>query len=475
MTVRSLAASAAHRARTLPSRHGGTAVVAALALVIALGLGLRLEAALNPNTNPGADSIVAYQGNDSLAYGQIAKALYETGRYGTPEMRHPTDWSPGAPLFYAGIYYLTGGVHEDLARVGVALLGALMVLFVYLIGRRLGGPVVGVVAALLAAIYPTFIDNTEQFVSEPIAAFTLSAAVLGMFWARDRGRSVWAWLVPGLFLGATALTRPEYLIFAVILGVLVLITAARDRGLRLGVAAAALFVGAFALVLAPWTIRNIVVLDRFVPVTTGGGKALFVATYLPGDGRQLPTKRKLIEKFTGNPNPTDREVAKTQMQDLLDRVARKYPRLERDAALAKIGRENFRKYVREQPGDYARMVATKMWNVWRRGSGPTMRGGAWIAFQYVLLAMGVVGLAVLAWRRRWEVLVIALLIAGITVLGGLLLAVPRRNVPLMPLVMALAATGGAWLTLTAGGWVAARRRPRATHPQMRNRAGQPAA
>ena len=46
---------------------------------------------------------------------------------------------------------------------------------------------------------------------------------------------------------------------------------------------------------------------------------------------------------------------------------------------------------------------------------------------------------------------IGLLILGITVLGGLLLAVPRRNVPLMPLVMTLAACGGAWLTLTVGG------------------------
>ena len=45
---------------------------------------------------------------------------------------------------------------------------------------------------------------------------------------------------------------------------------------------------AFALVLAPWTVRTFIVLDRFVPVTTGGGKALFVATYLPGGGRQLP-------------------------------------------------------------------------------------------------------------------------------------------------------------------------------------------
>jgi hypothetical protein len=475
MTVRSLAHSVALRARTIPSRHGGVAVVVAVVVVLALGFGLRLEAALNPTVDPGADTIVAYQGNDSLAYGRIAEALYETGRYGTPEMRHPTDWSPGAPFFYAGVYYLTGGVHEDLARVGVALLGVLMVLFVYLIGRRLGGPVVGVVGATLAATYPTFLDNNEQFVSEPIAAVTLSAAVLGMLWARDPGRAVWAWIVPGLFLGATALTRPEYLIFSAILGLLVLVTAARERGLRLGVAAAALFVAAFGLVLAPWTIRNLVVMDRFVPVTTGGGKALFVATYLPGKGRQLPTKRKLIEKFTHNRNVTDEQVAKTQMRDLLDRVARKYPNLERDAALAKIGRENLRKYARDQPIAYARMVATKMWNVWRRGSGPTMRGDGWIVFHYALLALGVLGLAVLAARRRWEALLIGLLIVGITVLGGLLLAVPRRNVPLMPLVMALAATGGAWLALTVGGWIAERRHPRAARPGIRKRAGQPVA
>jgi 4-amino-4-deoxy-L-arabinose transferase-like glycosyltransferase len=367
-------------------------------------------------------------------------------------MEHPTDWSPGAPLLYAGVYYLTGGVHPDAARAAVAILGAIMILLVYLIGRRLGGPVVGLFAAALAAIYPTFIDNNEQFVSEPIAALTLSACVIGFLWASDRDRSAWAWLVPGLFLGATALTRPEYLIFGFLFGLLVLAKMWRDRGVRLGVASAALFVCAFALVLAPWTIRNFIVLDRFVPVTTGGGKALFVATYLPGDGRQIRVKRHLIEIRTGNHHVSDEEVARTQMSDLLDSVAKKYPNLERDAALAKIGRENFRKYVTEQPGAYARMVASKMWNVWRRGSGPTMRASGWVWFHYVILALAVVGLAVLALRRRWEALVLGVLIGGITVLGGLLLAVPRRNVPLIPLVCVLAATGGAWLTLTILAW-----------------------
>ena len=79
--------------------------------------------------------------------------------------------------------------------------------------------------------------------------------------------------------------------------------------------------------LAPWTVRNFIVLDKFVPVTTGGGKALFVATYLPGDGRQLRVKRELIRRFEHKRDVTDREVADTQMKDLLDKVARKYPDL----------------------------------------------------------------------------------------------------------------------------------------------------
>src|SRR5262245_57700366 len=326
--LRSVATGVRSRVRTLPERNGGPAVLALLCVVVALGFGLRLEAALNPSAKPGADSVVAYQGNDSKSYSDIAAYLYRTGTYGTPKMRHPTDWSPGAPFFYAGVYWLTGGVHPDLARAAVALLGALMVLLVYLLGRRLGGPWVGLVGAALAAIYPTFIDNNEQFLSEPIAAFTLVACVLGFLWASDRARSPWAWLVPGLFLGLTALTRPEYLIFVVVLGLVVLIRQWRSRGVRIGLASTALFACAFALVLAPWTIRNFVVLDRFVPVTTGGGKALFVATYLPGRGRQIPTKRHLIEIYTGNHHVTDQQVAKTQMADLLNAVAKKYPHME---------------------------------------------------------------------------------------------------------------------------------------------------
>ena len=87
-----------------------------------------------------------------------------------------------------------------------------------------------------------------------------------------------------------------------------------------------------------------------------------------------------------------------------------------------------------------------------------MRASGWIAFHYAILRARVAGLAVLAWRGAGRRSRSASLIGGITVLGGLLLAVPRRNVPLMPLVLALAAAGAVWLALVVGGWITERTR-----------------
>src|SRR5688572_2982729 len=318
------------RFRTLPYRRGRTLVLGLLVAVLLLGAGLRLHAALTPPADVG---------NDAAAYMQIAAALYEDGRYGAAGQASPNDWSPGAPLLYGGVYILSGGVHPGLVRLLLVVLGVGTMLFTYLIGRRLAGPVAGLVAALLAATYPAFVENTARLLAEPVALFWLPAAVLAFLWASDDGGRIWRWLLPGALLGLTTLTRPEYLPFVAVFALLALLRVSWRR--PAGWAAVALLVVAFCAVLAPWTARNAIVLDRFVPVTTGGGKALFVATYLPGDGRQQLVKRQLIARYYGKKDLPYTEVLQTEMEPLLNRVARKYPELGRDAALARIGRENF--------------------------------------------------------------------------------------------------------------------------------------
>ena len=99
-----------------------------------------------------------------------------------------------------------------------------------------------------------------------------------------------------------------------------------------------------------------------------------------------------------------------------------------------------------------------MWHMWH-GSGAAGRSTYGTIFHFTVLALGLAGVVVLAVRRRCEVLLIAALLLGITVVGGLLLAGTRRNVTLMPLVMALAgvtiATAVQWV-----GWPI----PRPPHP-----------
>jgi Dolichyl-phosphate-mannose-protein mannosyltransferase len=419
------------RIRTLPERHGGVVLVV-LGLILLVGLGLRLIGVFDP-----IDS--SYQGADAARYERIAALLYTDQRFAVPGSDAPYDWSPGAPLFYAGIYYLTGGVHPGLGRLAIALLGLVTIVICYLLGRRLSGAPGGLLAALLAATYPAFVFNTGRLLSEPLAEVTVPGAVLAFLWALDR-RTAWAWLLPGALIGASALVRPEYLLIGVALALLALIKVAVDRGVRSGVAAGAVTAVAFAAPIAPWAIHVSNQEGRFVPVSTGAGKALFIGSYLPGDGIHDRVKIELMERYLGMRDVTPEQRARQPMEPLLDRVAARYPDLPRDAALNRIGRENLSRSIREQPVAVARMMFDKMRWMWRGSSGAMLSPAA-VVLQNLILAFGVVGFALLAWRRRFDALLLGGLILGLTVFSGIVLAAPRRNLALMPLVMTLASTG----------------------------------
>jgi len=417
---------AATSPRVWAARHG---LHIALALIVLIGLALRVDSALEPlDVRPGTDSAV---------YASVAEQLYEHKRFALPGAASPYDWSPGAPLFYAAVYYATGGVHPGAVRLVVALLGALTIVLVYLIGRRLAGPVAGLAGAALFALYPVTIYFTGKLMSEPLATLTLAGAVLSFFWAGDRGRHWAAWAVPGVLLGLTAFARPEYLAFVAVFAPLAFVRGARTAGWRRGLVAGGVLALAFALPIVPWTLHVSSAEGRFVPISTGGGKALFIGTYLPGNGLHLDVKRELLRQYEGRTDIPATELSRISMTPLLNRVAARYPDLERDAALQRIGRENAERYLTEQPLDFAAMVAGKMWHMWH-GSGAAGRSTYGTIYQFTVLALGLIGLIVLAVRRRWEVFLLAALLVGVTVVGGLLLAGTRRNVTLMPLVMALA-------------------------------------
>lgn len=356
-----------HWARGLPRRHGRTTLIL-LALILALGFGLRAYRVVEPLATPS---------DDSRAYYALSKALYEEGSYGGPEFRDSSDWSPGAPLLYAAAFYATGGPREGTARIVAMLFGLAAILVVYLLGRRLGGRAAGLIGALGVAVYPPFIHSTGALFSEPAAIFTLPAAVLAFFWASKeragaRSRPV-RWLVPGLLFGATAMIRPEYLLVGAAFVVLALVWVGVDRGWRPGFGAAALLAAGLLLPIVPWAVRNQIVLDRTVPISTGGGKALYVGTYLPADGEYQRVKALLAERYLHRELESGSDALdEVDPTPLFDRVAARYPDLPRDEALGRIGKDNFYDYVEEDPAGYLAMTVRKVGRMWSGGIGEAM-------------------------------------------------------------------------------------------------------
>ena len=280
-----------------------------------------------------------------------------------------------------------------------------------------------------------------MLMSEPLAATLLSGGVLAVLWAWEG--AWWRWLLPGALFGALALARPEYLGVAVVVAVVVCAREVRADW-RLSVRRAAIFLGALVVVIAPWTIRNAAALDRFVPISTGGGQVLFAGTYLPSDGDPEKVGAEVVAENPDLFSPGDAQRLRLE-QILVRLAAAEYPGMETDQALSKMGKAQLWDDVTEEPVEYAGFVATKVWRIWSHGPRDVMREPVWEVLHWLLVAVGLLGLAILAWRRQWEALLLGTIFLAITALSALLVASPRRVLVLVPLLAPLVAVSIAWV------------------------------
>lgn len=455
----------------LAARNGGRAGLAGLIAILLLGLGLRVGEAWNGRSPT----------YDAAAYAAIAANLAEgDGFTAGPRATQPsTDYSPGLPLFVAGLYKATGGVHERLARLVLAVLGVLSVLFSYLLARRLtrllifppqaeeksASPgraevIAGLLAAAAVAVYPALLEYQGMLMGEPLAATLLAGAVLAILWAREREGAL-RWLPPGLLLGGLALTRPEYLGVSALIALIVALSPSprsREAGTpkvespggrarwRRRLSRAAVLLAGLVLVLAPWTLRNALALHRFVPVSTGGGQVLFAGAYMPSGG---DPERVGAEVVARHPELFAADATrKLRLEQILARLAaHRHPGVEADQALAAMGRERLWEDVSEGPLEYLGFIAAKVGRIWSHGPRQVMREPGWEALHWALVALGLLGLGLLAWRRRWEALLLGGIFLAITAISALLVASPRRVLVMIPLIAALAGVGATWAGL----------------------------
>jgi 4-amino-4-deoxy-L-arabinose transferase-like glycosyltransferase len=160
-------------------------------------------------------------------------------------------------------------------RLVTVLFGIVTVLLIGLLGRRVGGDRVGLVAASIAAIYPNLWMNDGLVMSESVSVFVVCVVLLVTLRViADEHASRWSLVVLGACTGLGALARSELALLAV--GVALLVWATAGWRWRTVVRPALVVLGA-VVVVAPWVVFNMARFERPVTLTTNDGTTLLGA------------------------------------------------------------------------------------------------------------------------------------------------------------------------------------------------------
>jgi len=174
---------------------------------------------------------------------------------------------PLYPYFLAGPYALSGSFAA--AQALQILVAALLVPAVGRVGALTLGREAGAAAAAITALYPELVWFSCHFWVENIFLVLLWWAFERLLTADRHGRRRDA-VAAGVLWGAAVLARETALYFLPVAAAWLVLR--RGRG---GVVRAAVLVAAAVLTIAPWTYRNWIAFDAFVPVSTASGQNLF--------------------------------------------------------------------------------------------------------------------------------------------------------------------------------------------------------
>ncbi len=358
--------------------------------------------------------------------------------------RQPTAYYPvGYPAALGGVYSLVR--HTPIPDNLVLATGYFQVFlsvataaFAFFVGRRLFSPAVGLLAAFALAVWPNLVFNTSSFLTETLFNFLVMLAllvILSTSW-QDRRLSISRLLVFGVVLGLSALVRPISLLFVPLLVVAWL---GGGFGWRRAFGYAGLVAGVTAAVIAPWAIRNAVVMDAPIVISANLGDDLCIGHYPGATGHfGLPETCFAEAPYEG----LDRATFEVRRNNDNIRRAIEYAVDHPTFELKILSRKAYYTWEHDHDG---------LWAAESYGEDPFLnsdaRDGLWRlsdVFYYTMISLGALGLAGFVWppldARRVFFLLALLALAGVPLA---FFGDARFHVPVLPLL----AVAAAWVVV----------------------------
>jgi 4-amino-4-deoxy-L-arabinose transferase-like glycosyltransferase len=418
---------------------------ASLAAIVAIAVALRIAWVAYANVNP-----LDGRSDDTVFYYLQGGALAQHLAYRNLDGSFTAHWPPGYPFALSAVF-ATFGIHLVAAKALNVALSAATVVVTYAIGAKWFGGRTGLLAALLLALAPGHIYFSTLVMAECLFTFGfVSVAALLIWWTIDVAPASWRWrfldaadpaieapvlsrwqeprmFALGVAVGFLTLVRSEAVFLPPIFIALWVVVLPRWRPMLWH---AAIFGAGFVLALTPWTVRNYVRFNAFLPLREGSQSAL-----ANGLDRDYLNRS---DRFT-SPGPPLNDVATHMARHPWELVP---------LELAKL------RYLYRNDSDGIawlqhdnRLVLT--WPEARRWSRAADR-------YFFAIGMAAVAAAFLLWRapdRRRTAL--AYVIAAWTAVLVISWPETRYHLPIEPLLCIFAA----WTLASAGGWLLEHARP----------------
>ena len=375
---------------------------------------------------------------DAEAYDRWAQELLRSGWLG----RGVFYQDPLYP-YLLGLLYKLFGRHLLLLGALQAVLDAGSVVLVADIGRRLFSARVGLLAGVLAAVYPVSIFYVAVFEKTAVAGFFLLAAVAALLRVPERPTVPRA-LAAGSLFGAALLLRANVLLFTPFAAVWLWSATSRFGGVRAAKLVGGLAAGA-ALLVAPVTARNWAVSGDLVLTTAQGGWNFYVGNSPESTGwLSEPQGVRTVPRFEQTENHRRAE----------DAVGRTLKPSEASRFWLRLALT----HIRQDPRRFARLLASKA--LLLANDFEIVDGYDFYFYRHhsrvlkslplgwgLVLPLGLAGVALAAARRDVggpKALVLAFLaVYAVSVL--LFYVVGRYRMPLAPFLLVFAASALAWL------------------------------
>ncbi|MEW5977969.1 MAG: glycosyltransferase family 39 protein [Acidobacteriota bacterium] len=190
--------------------------------------------------------------NEGGEYARLADNLLDKKGYtsilGGPNLMY----APLYPILIA-IFTLPLGNSEMAGRFLTVIMGAVLVVPMMLIARRLYGYCVALICGLLVAFHPLLIGFSAAVYNEvPYLTFQMLGVYFGLVGFGNLGTQ--PCLLSGIFLGLAYLIRPEAVGLAGLIAGAIVVRHSRTSGIKKSAKTAVVLLGAFLLVALPYVL-----------------------------------------------------------------------------------------------------------------------------------------------------------------------------------------------------------------------------